>query len=216
MFLAKHYRDKEFDSPTVAKDLAAEFPYLAVKGRVSPKLVSNDLRRLYMMGFLRRRKVKRECWNRQGKRYNCGYKYMYQINNQGWRYIEFLRKSMEAKKNYDISRELIKELPHEAKAARLGFEKRLAVKLLENKQLLKAKEILKNVNEEIDNQFHSKGYRRFKLSRILFEERVNYWIGITELLQEIMNLKKELEAKEILIEALRRELEKCQQGRTSR
>lgn len=41
---------------------------------------------------------------------------------------------MEAKKNDDISRDLIKELPHEAKVARLGFEKLLAVKLADNKQ----------------------------------------------------------------------------------
>lgn len=54
---------------------------------------------------------------------------------------------MKAKKNDDILilRELIKELPNEAKIARLGFEKLQAVRLADNDRDLAAKAVLREV-----------------------------------------------------------------------
>jgi hypothetical protein len=93
--LATIFGTNEFDSGTAAKAVA-KYLYSKKKDpqilrRAMPKLISNDLRRLYQMGFLRRRKVPRKCKNKKGKEYNCGYKYMYKITAQGWRYLRHLK-----------------------------------------------------------------------------------------------------------------------------
>jgi hypothetical protein len=58
--------------------------------RFSKKMMSNDLRRLYTMGLLKRRRVKRECKTRSGKTCFRGYEYKYSISNQGKSYVEYL------------------------------------------------------------------------------------------------------------------------------
>ena len=57
---------------------------------VSTKLISNELRRLYVMGFLKRERIKRECETKSGKTCFRGYEYVYTISRQGWKYLEFL------------------------------------------------------------------------------------------------------------------------------
>jgi len=57
---------------------------------VSTKLISNELRRLYVMGFLKRKRIKRECETKSGKTCFRGYEYVYTISRQGWKYLEFL------------------------------------------------------------------------------------------------------------------------------
>jgi hypothetical protein len=54
------------------------------------KMMSNDLRRLYTMGLLKRRRVKRECKTKSGKTCFRGYEYKYVISNQGKSYLEYL------------------------------------------------------------------------------------------------------------------------------
>lgn len=214
-FLAWRYGSEEFDTQTVAKDLKTllygviDDPKL--EERLRPKLISNDLRRLYTMGFLRRRKVDRECVNKHGKRYNCGYKYMYQINNQGWKYLKILLKNAKSEDDLlQFLKKTMKEAIQKARIARLGFEKLMALELFENGRIWDAKQILENVNEDIDRRFRGKGYRRFRLNRLLFEERVRCWMIIAELQRELVALREELEAKERQLRELKRELKRYQ------
>ena len=58
---------------------------------VSTKLISNELRRLYSMRFLKRERIKRECKTKSGKTCFRGYEYVYTISRQGWKYLEFLK-----------------------------------------------------------------------------------------------------------------------------
>ncbi|WP_297477084.1 hypothetical protein [Thermococcus sp.] len=89
--LAEFYGKNEFDSRTASKDLTeylsqkiwgSRGPEISLQ-RTKPKLISNDLRRLYMMGFLRGHRVHRECKNQRGNKHHCGYKYMYSIKTKG-------------------------------------------------------------------------------------------------------------------------------------
>ena len=59
--------------------------------RFRTKLISNDLRRLYAMGFLKRKRVKRVCRTKSGKVCFRGYEYKYSISSQGWKYLRYLR-----------------------------------------------------------------------------------------------------------------------------
>jgi len=203
-FLAWRYQKDEFDTRTVTKDLQAILPSIIddprLPERLRPKLISNDLRRLYTMGFLRRERVERECVNKHGKRYNCGYKYMYRINNQGWRYLKVLKKKQKVKGDfYLMLLEMIDEIKDEFRAASIGLRKLSALKLFERGNVEGAKYLLKDAREDIDKKFKGNGYRRFRLSRILFEERVRCWMIISDLQRELMALREELEAKEKLL-----------------
>ena len=62
------------------------------------KTVSNDLRRLYFMGFLKRRRVKRACLSKKGKVCFKGYQYEYSLSKQGLSYINYMMN----KERYDI------------------------------------------------------------------------------------------------------------------
>jgi hypothetical protein len=58
--------------------------------KVSIKRISNDLDRLYRMGFLHAQRAKREITSRSGRRCNRGYKYKYRISRQGLQYHGYL------------------------------------------------------------------------------------------------------------------------------
>ena len=82
--LLKWLRDRygigEFDSGRVASTLV-----------LKKKLVSNDLRRLYRMGFLKRKRVKRSCIGRRGF-INRGFQYTYSFSRHGLSYVDWLEK----------------------------------------------------------------------------------------------------------------------------
>lgn len=74
------------------EELAAHRPDYASRAilRFRTKIISNDLRRLYSMGFLKRRRAKRECRTRGGKVCFRGYEYRYSISSQGRKYLNYL------------------------------------------------------------------------------------------------------------------------------
>jgi len=210
-FLALQYGEEEFDNRTVAEDLQALLlPIIKdprLQDRLRPKLISNDLRRLYMMGFLRRKKVDRECENKHGKRYKCGYKYMYRINRQGWRYLKNLLREYNAKKYLHLRiLETIRDINEERTAALIGIQELSALKLFEEGRIEDSKYILENVHESIDKKFSGQGYRRFTLKRILFEERARCWMILAEFQRKILTLERELEVKERRIRELEEKL----------
>ena len=99
--IADIFGDREFTAKELSNimlksvsDLAKYpllFPrFLPFLQRFRTKLISNDLRRLYAMGFLKRRRVKRLCRTKSGKTCFRGYEYRYSISSQGWKYLRYL------------------------------------------------------------------------------------------------------------------------------
>ncbi|AGB05362.1 hypothetical protein AciM339_1509 [Aciduliprofundum sp. MAR08-339] len=58
----------------------------------SKKLVSNELRRLYQMGLMNRKKVPRVVRTKKGNIGKKGFEYKYTLSKQGWRYIVYIIK----------------------------------------------------------------------------------------------------------------------------
>jgi hypothetical protein len=61
-----------------------------MRSTVSTKSISNELRRLYQMGFLKRKRIKRECTTSRGKTCFRGYEYVYSLSSQGRKYLGYL------------------------------------------------------------------------------------------------------------------------------
>lgn len=197
VILAARYGTKEFDSKMVSRDLLI---LLGLEDgsrgalRARPKLISNDLRRLYMMGFLRRRKVKRECRTKGGKKCYRGYKYLYRINNQGWRYLVYLTsgKKEELKVFKDV-------------------EKGAAVKKAID-EIYKGDNIGELVWEWYEEKFLERpGYRRFPRKHKIIQNAIETSAGLAEKDEEIEGLKRELEERERTIEELKREKDELEQ-----
>ncbi|WP_157722437.1 hypothetical protein [Thermococcus gorgonarius] len=157
-----------------------------------------------MMGFLRRRKVPRECENKKGKRYNCGYKYMYSINKQGWSY---LRQLMEDEEKHSLLfptvLEDIKEILEEM---RFGIMK---LNMVIAPDTYKARGIWNFYKKELGKKFSSPGFRRFTRKRELFEREANCWMNMFYLGMQISSLEREIQLKDLMIDYLKRELEAC-------
>src|SRR3989442_12513054 len=58
--------------------------------RRSVKTFSNELGRLYSMGFLCRSRVKRKVETRSGKKCNRGFEYLYKVSAQGHSYSKYM------------------------------------------------------------------------------------------------------------------------------
>ena len=58
----------------------------------SKKVISNELYRLYKMGFLTRKKIRRSVRTKTGKRAYRGYQYCYSISSSGWNYLGYLKR----------------------------------------------------------------------------------------------------------------------------
>jgi len=91
-FLALLFQRREFNSGSVQVALLqalARSPKLDLNSlkMASSKRVSNDLGRLYRMGFLRRRAAVRRVRTRTGKTCNRGREWSYSISRQGWSYL---------------------------------------------------------------------------------------------------------------------------------
>ncbi|ADI32001.1 hypothetical protein [Staphylothermus hellenicus] len=158
---------------------------LKVLSRIRLKLISNDLRRLYFMGFLKRRRVKRLVRTRSGKTCYRGYEYKYSISSQGWKYIRYLA-------NPD------KEDKEDAK----GWEDLLALQIIEKTVPKEMREI---AGESWKAYFsRRRGSRRFSTSKAMFwdklieakyklireglKDEVKELAGIAEKLIDIVNI----------------------------
>lgn len=212
--LAKLYGENEFDTRTVAEDLQHFFQQVddpevrsRLLERITPKLISNDLRRLYMMGFLRRRKVPRECESKKGKRYNCGYKYMYSINNQGWSYLRKLVKNEE--KHSLLFSTVSEDIEEILEKMRVGMMKLKVVTALEKGNIELAMILWDLYGGESEKKFQSRGFRRFIRKKELFKMDTNCWMNMFYLGRQIFSLKREIRLKDLMIDQLKRELEAC-------
>jgi hypothetical protein len=84
---------------------------------VPVKHASNDLRRLWRMGFLRRASVKRSCLTDMGKICNKGFEYKYRLSSQGIKYVRWLKewKAFEDFAYAKLTSEVLSYLPDELK-----------------------------------------------------------------------------------------------------
>ncbi|MCD6101419.1 MAG: hypothetical protein J7K33_12670 [Candidatus Marinimicrobia bacterium] len=84
--------------------------------RFSRKMISNDLRRLYAMGFLKRRKVKRKCRTKSGKICYRGYEYKYSLSSQGLKYLVYMARGGEEEEEWEGLGDLIIKIMLKKKA----------------------------------------------------------------------------------------------------
>lgn len=71
--------------------------YLINHNISSPKVMSNRLAKLYFMGFLKRKRVKRDVIASNGKECKKGYCYLYSISSQGWKYLNYIANKSKVK-----------------------------------------------------------------------------------------------------------------------
>ncbi|MEM4650170.1 MAG: hypothetical protein QXP78_05860, partial [Candidatus Bathyarchaeia archaeon] len=97
--------------------------YLAAFLNRQIKEVSKDLSRLYHMGFLKRRRLKRECLSKRGKLCYKGYKYEYSLSNQGLNYIQWMiqEKPFEEALYSKIVSEVAVQIPEDLKEANILY-----------------------------------------------------------------------------------------------
>ncbi|NJE12852.1 hypothetical protein [Thermococcus sp. LS2] len=153
--------------------------------RVDKKLISNDLRRLYAMGFLKKRRVKRKVKTKSGKTCYRGYEYRYSLSSQALKYLEYLEKGGQEE----------------------GFEELadLIVKII----------IEKRVPEEDRDSWwefyqtqvkEKKGFRRFSTSQRAFWEKVVEKIVVAFRDKRIKSLEEKVKLLERENEELRKKL----------
>jgi len=89
-------RLREVIAPDFIKPVLMSHPsFPRIYLRFGRKLISNDLRRLYAMGFLKKRKVKRKCKTKGGKTCYRGYEYKYSLSSQGLKYLAYMARGGE-------------------------------------------------------------------------------------------------------------------------
>jgi hypothetical protein len=81
------------------------------------KHASNDLKRVWRMGFLKRTKCKRDCLTLTGKICSRGFEYKYRLSSQGMKYAEWLkgRKMIEDLAYAKLTSEVLSHLPDDLK-----------------------------------------------------------------------------------------------------
>jgi len=155
------------------------------------KLASNELRRLYRMGFLKYRRVKRICITKNGKKCFRGYEYKYSISKQGWNYLKYMTGG--------------ENKTHEKFMLDLAVQRQIENRYQENYQNI-AWQVWKIANM-------GKGLKRFSTSeKKLLEMIVEYrWKLIRD--ETILNLKKRIEELEKKFEEERKLREKAEEER---
>jgi len=120
--------------------------------RFGRKMISNDLRRLYAMGFLKKRKVKRKCKTKGGKTCYRGYEYKYSLSSQGLKYLAYMARGGEEEEELEGLEDLI---------VKIMIEKRAP------------EEIRDLLWEFYQTQLKErKGFRRFSTSQMAFWDKV--------------------------------------------
>jgi hypothetical protein len=120
-----------------------------MRSTVSTKSISNELRRLYQMGFLKRKRIKRECTTNRGKTCYRGYEYVYSLSSQGRKYLGYLtnqeRQTTELRVSLAdrlILEDITKKLPND----RWWLEWDIYRTLAENPDLVRSSAIVMAVN----------------------------------------------------------------------
>jgi hypothetical protein len=88
---------------------------VAISLAQSVRNVSNDLRRVHQMGFLKRKRIRRVCLSKTGKPCFKGCEYKYSLSEQGRSYLAWMRekKSFEDVAQTSLDAEVLSYLPHD-------------------------------------------------------------------------------------------------------
>ena len=88
---------------------------VAIRLAQSVRNVSNDLRRVHQMGFLKRKRIRRFCLSKTGKPCFKGCEYKYSLSKQGRSYLAWMRrkKSLEDVAQTNLDAEVLSYLPHD-------------------------------------------------------------------------------------------------------
>ena len=158
-------RLREASTPEAIKPVLISHPsFPKIYHRFSRKMISNDLRRLYAMGFLKRRKVKRKSKTKSGKTCYRGYEYKYSLSSQGLKYLAYMARGGEKEEEWEGVEDLIIKI------------------MLEKKASEETRDILW---EFYQTQLKErKGFRRFSTSKMAF------WGKVLERVTEILRDKK--------------------------
>lgn len=99
------------------EDLEFRTIEVALSLKKSTEEVSNGLRRLHHMGFLRRKRVNRRCLSKNGKLCNKGREYLYSISKQGERYLNWMitKKPIEDITHVELITKVLNYLPDDLK-----------------------------------------------------------------------------------------------------
>jgi len=110
-------RLREVIAPDFIKPVLMSHPsFPRIYLRFGRKLISNDLRRLYAMGFLKKRKVKRKCKTKGGKTCYRGYEYKYSLSSQGLKYLAYMARGGEEEEELEGLEDLIVKIMIEKRA----------------------------------------------------------------------------------------------------
>lgn len=152
------------------------------------------------MGFLRRHKVSRECRNKNGKVYNCGYKYMYRITRQGWNYLKYLEER-------NLLKFTLEDFSEVYRSVQIAIKKLALMELLErndsNSYLL-----MSLITEDINRWFSSQGFRQFQMKELLFKQKTTL---LAYFYKVILNFENQILLRDLQIKLLIRELRKCKE-----
>ncbi|WP_148206191.1 V-type ATP synthase subunit I domain-containing protein [Thermococcus sibiricus] len=175
--------------------LIANPAFLKVYRRVSKKMISNDLRRLYAMGFLKRRRVKRKVMTKSGKVCHRGYEYRYSLSSQGLKYLAYMASGGHEREEQE------------------GFEDFLVKIFIEKKAPEEIRDILWEFYET--QMKDRKGFRRFSTSQMAFWDKVLE--RITEIFRDkrIKSLEERVKALEEENKELREKIRKLEMEKTA-
>ncbi|WP_449462591.1 hypothetical protein PQ610_00585 [Tardisphaera miroshnichenkoae] len=170
-FISAFYQEKEFSSTEFAGSLRSSLRITAGPAISSKRLrnneISNDLRRLYGMGFLTRKRTKRKT-----KSGNKGYCYVYRLSHQGLSYLDYMKRGPQVSPDVQPYAEAIRNaLPGTTMQTAISAVKQMRMKkgykrfrttedaLLTAAFGLDAKdEVLDQVNEVIDKAIKKKSH----------------------------------------------------------
>jgi hypothetical protein len=84
------YNARALSDMMIWSQKTAERPDYMAERMFSVKRISGDLDRLYKMGFLTRRRIKRMVYPKCSPQVYRGFTYVYKISKQGWQYLDYL------------------------------------------------------------------------------------------------------------------------------
>ena len=192
----------------------------------SRKVVSNEMARLYRMGFLSRKAVPRKVRTKSGKIANRGIEYQYSFTKQGIKYLAYLIKNG--------SGSLPEELEPGLEAIISKMRKEGKIKSYEDEIELREmtkfmwKTWFKDKDDGKIKVFTPKGWSpaNKRLIKILDDEKLEKHMNITQiyefreenekLKEKIKELEDDLEKKTKEIERLRGELRRCKEKKENK
>jgi hypothetical protein len=158
---------------------------VAIRLAQSARNVSNDLRRVHQMGFLKRRRIRRLCLSKTGKPCYKGREYKYSLSEQGRSYLAWMReqKPFEDVAQTSLDTEVLSYLPHDLR------NRLLAIVAIRNSRRYRGpnrnfrlvdNEVLPIANLTLENQRLSEKNRDLNIDNATLVSSIAFYKGFTE------------------------------------